>query len=70
MGLGLFIAKTLLERSGAQISFSNGSDLKYEKKHKAQLRGAVAEVTWVRNIIEETNQNRMIALGENQQFEI
>jgi len=26
MGLGLFIAKTLLERSGAELSFANGSD--------------------------------------------
>ncbi len=26
MGLGLFIAKTLLERSGARLSFSNGSE--------------------------------------------
>ena len=27
MGLGLFIAKTLLERSGAELRFSNGSSL-------------------------------------------
>ena len=26
LGLGLFIAKTLLERSGAELSFANGSD--------------------------------------------
>ena len=70
MGLGLFIAKTLLERSGAQISFSNGSDLKYKKKHNDQLKGAIAEVTWIRSIIEDSNQNKMIGLGENQQFEI
>ncbi|MBC8409665.1 MAG: ActS/PrrB/RegB family redox-sensitive histidine kinase [Rhodobacteraceae bacterium] len=70
MGLGLFIAKTLLERSGAQISFSNGSDLKYKKKHNDQLKGAIAEVTWIRSIIEDPNQNKMIGLGENQQFEI
>ena len=70
MGLGLFIAKTLLERSGAQISFSNGSDLKYKKKHNDQLKGAIAEVSWIRSIIEDSNKNKMIGLGENQQFEI
>ena len=26
MGLGLFIAKTLLERTGAELTFANGAD--------------------------------------------
>jgi two-component system sensor histidine kinase RegB len=39
MGLGLFIAKTLLERSGARLDFSNGID-------KDDLGGAVVLVTW------------------------
>lgn len=39
MGLGLFIAKTLLERSGARLDFSNGMD-------KDDLGGAVVLVTW------------------------
>ncbi len=39
LGLGLFIAKTLLERSGASLSFRNSS---------APGEGAVVEVTWPR----------------------
>lgn len=41
LGLGLFIAKTLLERSGAEISFSNAS---------GPGEGAVVEITWSRAI--------------------
>ncbi|WP_373355365.1 sensor histidine kinase RegB [Pseudoroseicyclus sp. CXY001] len=46
LGLGLFIAKTLLERSGARLSFGNG--------HGAAdgLQGAVVTVTWPRSQIE------------------
>jgi two-component system sensor histidine kinase RegB len=40
LGLGLFIAKTLLERSGAQISFKN-------RKNPGQ--GAEVKVTWPRS---------------------
>ena len=39
MGLGLFIAKTLLERSGAVVSLSN---------RKAPETGAVIQITWPR----------------------
>lgn len=41
LGLGLFIAKTLLERSGAQLYFTNGGDRGY---------GAVVEITWPRDV--------------------
>lgn len=44
LGLGLFIAKTLIERSGAQITFSNASEL--------SPRGAVVRVAWSREIFE------------------
>ena len=40
MGLGLFIAKTLLERSGAETTFANGID--------ARRKGAVVSVVWPR----------------------
>ena len=70
MGLGLFIAKTLLERSGANIEFSNGYDIKAMSPHNFQSRGAVAKVTWVRQIIEDKTKNTTIALGENQPFEV
>lgn len=51
MGLGLFIAKTLLERSGAEIGFSNAFDpmVAYPKSEK---RGAVVIVRWERAAIE------------------
>ncbi|ETX12885.1 sensor histidine kinase [Roseivivax halodurans JCM 10272] len=45
MGLGLFIAKTLLERTGAELSFANGPDGPDER------RGAIVEVVWPRERI-------------------
>ena len=42
MGLGLFIAKTLLERSGATLEFANGRD------HP----GAWVEVVWPRDVLD------------------
>ncbi|KAJ57221.1 histidine kinase [Actibacterium mucosum KCTC 23349] len=45
MGLGLFIAKTLLERTGAALDFANGSDLVDGRK------GAIVSVTWPRHAI-------------------
>ncbi|WP_309090976.1 ActS/PrrB/RegB family redox-sensitive histidine kinase, partial [Phenylobacterium sp.] len=41
MGLGFFIAKTLLERTGAEVSFQNG-----------RPRGAVVSARWPRQTIE------------------
>jgi two-component system sensor histidine kinase RegB len=43
LGLGLFIAKTLLERSGARMSVDNatGSD-----------RGAIVRLAWPRTVFE------------------
>ena len=43
LGLGLFIAKTLLERSGAKLSFKNQAP---------PLRGAVVTVSWSRSDFE------------------
>ena len=48
MGLGLFIAKTLLERSGARLSFSNGGHTRDLDGHPRQV-GAAAEVIWPRS---------------------
>lgn len=50
MGLGLFIAKALLERSGARIGFSNAD------------KGALVSVTWPRALIEADSRK---PLGEN-----
>lgn len=44
LGLGLFIAKTLLERSGAKLSFTN--------KPRNGLSGACVKVVWPRELIE------------------
>ncbi|TIU22811.1 MAG: ATP-binding protein, partial [Mesorhizobium sp.] len=41
LGLGLFIAKTLLERSGATLDFRNSSGLG---------EGAVVQITWPRSV--------------------
>jgi two-component system sensor histidine kinase RegB len=44
LGLGLFIAKTLIERSGAQLALSNAPE--------AAGGGAVVRVSWARHIFE------------------
>ena len=62
MGLGLFIAKTLLERSGAQLSFSNIS------KENGEAGGAQVVVTWPRSRLESLDSGQDAALGENQPF--
>lgn len=65
MGLGLFIAKTLLERTGAIVRFANGNRPR-ESDGLSSLRcGAMAEVTWQRNLIEAQPRG---VLGENQLF--
>lgn len=43
MGLGFFIAKTLLERTGAQVSFKNG-----------RPKGAIVSARWPRKLLEVT----------------
>ncbi|MEZ5841382.1 MAG: ActS/PrrB/RegB family redox-sensitive histidine kinase [Hyphomicrobiales bacterium] len=43
LGLGFFIAKTLLERSGAQLEFSN---------RPPGAHGAIIQITWPRSAIE------------------
>ena len=41
MGLGFFISKTLLERTGAVVSFQNGKP-----------RGAIVSARWARSTVE------------------
>ncbi len=52
MGLGLFIAKTLLERSGAELTFANAADPFLSAKDQGERRGAVVVVTWARADVE------------------
>ncbi|WP_371170208.1 sensor histidine kinase RegB [Aliiroseovarius sp. 2305UL8-7] len=49
MGLGLFIAKTLLERTGAQLSFANGTEPYTGRPHPREKSGAIAQVIWPRD---------------------
>jgi len=58
MGLGLFIAKTLLERTSAELDFSNGDP--------ALGQGAIVRVKWSRSAIEPNPGEQRGALGENQ----
>lgn len=54
MGLGLFIARTLLERTGAQLTFANATDHDARREDPglpralAQPPGAVIEIFWRR----------------------
>ena len=66
MGLGLFIAKTLLERSGADLSFANGAESFRNDDGYADRRGAVVEVTWPRRLLELSADGGRPPLGENQ----
>ncbi len=68
MGLGLFIAKTLLERSGAELSFANGRDPFLTGEESADRGGAVVEVTWPRPRIDSRRGEASAPLGENQPF--
>lgn len=52
MGLGLFIAKTLLERTGAEMTFANGSDPFLAARERPDRCGAVVVVRWPRAEIE------------------
>ena len=65
MGLGLFIAKTLLERSGADLSLANGTESFRHRLDRAQRTGAVVEVRWPRAAIASETGPGM-PLGENQ----
>jgi two-component system sensor histidine kinase RegB len=65
MGLGLFIAKTLLERTGATVRFANCNGRHVPRGFSGKRCGAMAEVTWPRAAIEG---NPRSALGENPNF--
>lgn len=63
MGLGLFIAKTLLERTGATMSFANATDPFLNRQEAPQRCGAIVEAIWPRAQL--TSDDRA-ALGPNQ----
>ncbi len=65
MGLGLFIAKTLLERSGAEMSFANGRDPIRAPSSGAPRVGAIVEAEWARDKMGATADADRLPLGEN-----
>jgi two-component system sensor histidine kinase RegB len=75
MGLGLFIARTLLERTGARVAFANGSDAQYRsrtvREAPAELTrppGAIIEMVWPASILVTPKEVTRRALGRNQRF--
>ena len=66
MGMGLFIAKTLLERTGAQLSFANGSDPFLNAEERPPRCGAIVEVIWP---LAELRAERSPVLGPNMPLE-
>lgn len=68
MGLGLFIAKTLLERSGAELAFANGSDPYAEPQNGAPNLGAIVEVSWPRRKIDARSGENSVKIGKNEQI--
>ncbi len=63
MGLGLFIAKTLLERTGAGLTFANAADPFLSRDERPPRSGALVEVSWPRARIEAAD---LAGLGDNE----
>ncbi len=76
MGLGLFIAKTLLERTGARVSFANGGDAETRDPEirafpeTARAPGAVVEAVWPRGALDLLEGRPRGALGPNDAFSL
>ena len=66
MGLGLFIAKTLLERSGAKLSFENSRRHGHASWTGKATGGAIVEVSWPRKEAVDADKRRKAPLGKNQ----
>ncbi|MDX1743821.1 MAG: ActS/PrrB/RegB family redox-sensitive histidine kinase [Ruegeria sp.] len=70
MGLGLFIAKTLLERSGAELFFANGSDPYQNLCDNPERRGAIVQVSWPRKLVDAQTGDTPILSGANQRIQV
>lgn len=68
MGLGLFIAKTLLERSGAELNFSNGTDPYAGESQGQNSVGAIVEVFWNRADVDAISGNNPVPIGKNKRI--
>lgn len=62
MGMGLFIAKTLLERTGAELRFANASNPFLNAEERPARCGAIVEVIWPMAMMRA---ERGAALGQN-----
>ncbi len=69
MGLGLFIAKTLLERTGARLVFANASRLAPPPDGAPAPTGAVVAAIWPRDAVVARRAVLRQPLGENPRFE-
>ncbi len=65
MGLGLFIAKTLLERSGAKLTFSNSRRHGQTGWSGQATGGAIVTVRWPKAALPTIDQGQTRALGDN-----
>jgi two-component system sensor histidine kinase RegB len=66
MGLGLFIAKTLLERSGAEVTFVNARDATPPNE---PWLGAIVLVVWPKSAISPDEEEQREPLGRNRPIE-
>lgn len=70
MGLGLFIAKTLLERSGAELAFANSRRHGHASWTGQATGGAIVDVVWSRDALQASGDWNSAPLGENQRFDV
>jgi two-component system sensor histidine kinase RegB len=66
MGLGLFIAKTLLERSGAELRFANGPEISLPNEALPSKVGAIVQVIWPRDAVDARRGSNAVPVGPNQ----
>jgi two-component system, sensor histidine kinase RegB len=74
MGLGLFIARTLLERTGARLAFANGSDARKRRRADVPVEhlhppGAIIEMVWPTAALVAPPGASRRALGPNRRFD-
>ena len=70
MGLGLFIAKTLLERTGAELAFANAQYNSPRHALPGQRCGAIVEVIWNHSDLCPDPTRTKYGLGENEPVQI
>ena len=63
MGLGLFIANILLERTNGKLKFSNVKQS--EDDGKKRITGAKVEISWERSSIEVLRSDKKSKVKEN-----